>query len=295
MDMNGQVAVVTGAGSGLGREYALWLAAHGTSVVVNDVGRGENGWTADDVVAEIERTGARAVANHDPVDRAETGKALVDLALATFGRLDILVCNAGIHTVKSFEAVSLDEFRRVVDVNLWGTVYPIHAAWGHFVEQKYGRVVAIASSGGLYGFAQSVPYSATKASIWGLVRGLALDVPEGADIRVNAVSPCANTRMLEGLLPEPIATALDPRKVAPAVGWLASPACDRTGMMLIVGAGRAIRVRTAEGTPVEIEDDDFAIDWATLDDQAGQREPDDVMQSLGRIVPAEAFAAAMAG
>jgi len=205
IDFNGRVAIVTGAGGGLGRLHALALAERGARVVVNDLGgavdgSGGSATAAERVVEEIRARGGQAIASGASVTDAQAMQAMVQQALDTWGRVDVLVCNAGILRDKSFAKMDLADFRLVLDVHLMGAVHLVKAAWPHLVAQKYGRILMTTSSTGLYGnFGQS-NYGAAKLALVGLMQTLAL---EGAkhDIRVNCLAPTAATRMTEGLLP----------------------------------------------------------------------------------------------
>jgi NAD(P)-dependent dehydrogenase (short-subunit alcohol dehydrogenase family) len=214
---DGQVAIVTGAGGGLGRQHALALAARGAKVVVNDFGRAAEGQSltaAEAVVREIEAAGGTAVAHGASVTDEAGVAAMVADTLQRWGRIDILVNNAGILRDKSFAKMELADFRLVLDVHLMGAVICTHAVWPAMRAQKYGRIVMTTSSSGLYGnFGQS-NYGAAKMALVGLMQTLSL---EGAKdgIRVNCLAPTAATRMTEGLLPPAGAGALTPESVTP--------------------------------------------------------------------------------
>ena len=240
IDFTGRVAIVTGAGGGLGRLHALGLAERGAKVVVNDLGgavdgSGGSASAAQKVVDEIKAKGGEAIANGASVTDFDAVQAMVQQAIDTWGRVDILVHNAGILRDKSFGKMELADFRLVVDVHLMGGVHLCKAAWPHMVEQKYGRIVLTTSSSGLYGnFGQS-NYGAAKMALVGLMQTLSI---EGAknDIRVNCLAPTAATRMTEGLLPAEVLQALAPEAVVPAMLVLASEqAPSRT--ILCAGAG----------------------------------------------------------
>ena len=221
IDFTGRVAIVTGAGGGLGRLHALALAERGAKVVVNDLGgavdgSGGSASAAQKVVDEIKAKGGEAIANGASVTDFDAVQAMVQQAIDTWGRVDILVHNAGILRDKSFGKMELADFRLVVDVHLMGGVHLCKAAWPHMVEQKYGRIVLTTSSSGLYGnFGQS-NYGAAKMALVGLMQTLSI---EGAksDIRVNCLAPTAATRMTEGLLPPEVLEALKPEAVVPAM------------------------------------------------------------------------------
>jgi NAD(P)-dependent dehydrogenase (short-subunit alcohol dehydrogenase family) len=240
MDFEGKVAIVTGAGGGLGAQHALALAARGARVLVNDLGGARDGsggsvTAAQAVVAQIRAAGGEAIANGASVTDFTAVQGMVQQAMDAWGRVDILVNNAGILRDKSFAKMDLDDFRLVLDVHLMGAVHCTKAVWPIMVAQKYGRVVMTTSSSGLYGnFGQS-NYGAAKMALVGLMQTLSL---EGAkyDIRVNCLAPTAATRMTEGLMPEAVLQALEPRAVTPAMLVLASAdAPNRT--ILCAGAG----------------------------------------------------------
>jgi len=232
-----RVAIVTGAGGGLGREHALALAARGAKVVVNDFGRtATNGQTAAEaVVAEIQANGGSAVANLASVTDERAIRAMVADTLERWGRVDILVNNAGILRDRSFGKMTLEDFRLVVEVHLMGAAICTHAVWEVMRAQKYGRIVMTTSSSGLYGnFGQS-NYGAAKMALVGLMQTLSI---EGAKhgIRVNCLAPTAATQMTEGLWPESVLEAFRPEYVTPALLVLAAEdAPNRT--ILCAGAG----------------------------------------------------------
>jgi len=240
IDFKGRVAIVTGAGGGLGRQHALALAARGARVVVNDLGGAADGSggsasAAQAVVEEIRAAGGEAIANGASVADFAAVEAMVQQAVDAWGRVDILVNNAGILRDKSFAKMDLADFRLVVDVHLMGAVHCTKAVWGLMNAQKYGRIVMTTSSSGLYGnFGQS-NYGAAKLALVGLMQTLSI---EGAknDIRVNCLAPTAATRMTEGLMPQEVLDALRPEAVVPAMLVLAAEnAPNRT--ILCAGAG----------------------------------------------------------
>ncbi|WP_211262289.1 SDR family NAD(P)-dependent oxidoreductase [Nitriliruptor alkaliphilus] len=292
IDLAGRVAVVTGAGGGLGRSHALALAARGADVVVNDLGVARDGSeagqrAADAVVVEIEAAGGRAVANRDSVADPVGARAIVAAAVERFGRLDIVVNNAGILRDATLHKLAVDDLDAVLAVHLRGTVLVSRAALPVMREQGYGRFVHTASAAGLFGnFGQS-NYGAAKAGIAGFSRTLAL---EGAKhgITSNAIAPMAQTRMTEELL-GPLAGRLDPELVSPLVVFLCSDTCELTGETFTAGGGRYARVVTgfgagwlAEGkvTPDDIADhladireiDDLVVPASTTDEILGLAE-----------------------
>jgi NAD(P)-dependent dehydrogenase (short-subunit alcohol dehydrogenase family) len=230
-----KIAIVTGAGGGLGRCHALELARHGARVVVNDLAGRDDGAGARSVVQEICHRGGQAIAVLGDVTRMEDMQALAAQALATWGRIDILINNAGILRDRTFAKMSLEEFRQVLDVHLMGSVHATKAVWTQMQEQRYGRIVMTTSSSGLYGnFGQS-NYGAAKMALVGLMQTLALE-GDKRNIRVNCLAPSAATGMTEGLLPPEALALLTPEAVSP--GLLALVADDApTRMILLAGAG----------------------------------------------------------
>jgi NAD(P)-dependent dehydrogenase (short-subunit alcohol dehydrogenase family) len=225
-----RIALVTGAGGGLGRAHALELARHGARVVVNDLGDGVHA-----VVDEIRRAGGEALAHVGDVTRIEDMEAMATLATRTWGRVDILVNNAGILRDRTFAKMSLDDFRKVLDVHVMGSVNATKAVWPLMLEQQYGRIVMTTSSSGLYGnFGQS-NYGAAKMALVGLMQTLAL---EGAkrNVRVNCLAPSAATGMTEGVLPGDDLARLKPECVSPGIVALVGDDAP-TRMILLAGAG----------------------------------------------------------
>ncbi|GAA1942164.1 SDR family NAD(P)-dependent oxidoreductase [Nocardioides hwasunensis] len=247
--LDGRVAVVTGAGRGLGREHALLMGRRGAQVVVNDLGgsldgEGGAGTPAEQVVEEIRAAGGTAVADATDISTPEGAAAIVDLAVQTWGRIDVVVNNAGILRDKSFAKMTADEVDPVLAVHLGSTIWMSKAAWPHMVEQGFGRIVNTTSAAGLFGNFGQANYAAAKAGIVGVTKTLAI---EGArhGIQVNAIEPGARTRMTEKLLGD-LADSLDPSLVAPLALWLASAECESSGEVYNVGGGRVARVVVAE-------------------------------------------------
>ena len=281
IDFKDQVAIVTGAGGGLGRQHALALAARGAKVMVNDLGGARDGsggsaTAAEAVVAEIRAAGGEAQANSASVTDFAAVEAMVAQAVAAWGRVDILVNNAGILRDKTFAKMDLADFELVVDVHLMGAVNCSKAVWGLMNAQKYGRIVMTTSSSGLYGnFGQS-NYGAAKMGLVGLMQTLAL---EGAknNIHVNALAPTAATRMTEGLMPEAVLAALKPEAVVPAMLVLASRDAP-TRTILCAGAGtfEAARITLTQGV------------WLGTDAQTPERLAErlaEVTDPAGQMVP----------
>ena len=244
---DGRVAIVTGAGAGLGRCHALGLAARGAKVVVNDLGPGGvPSPSAANVVAEIEAAGGVALANGADVSNADQVAAMVASAEKAWGKVDILVNNAGILRDKSFAKMELDEFRKVVDVHLMGSAYCAKAVWNGMRERNYGRIVFTSSSSGIYGNFGQANYGAAKAAMIGLMNVLHL---EGAknNIRVNTLAPTARTQMTENLLPADAAALMSPESVTPGLLFLVS---ENAPSRVILGAGAgAFAVTHIQETP----------------------------------------------
>src|SRR5690606_10854913 len=212
MTLDGRVAMVTGAGGGLGRQHALYLARQGARVVVNDLGQE----AADAVAAEITAAGGEALAIAGSVTDEAAVRAMIDRTMANWGRIDILVNNAGILRDKSFAKMSLDDFRLVVDVHLMGAAICCKAVWEIMREQRYGRIVMTTSSSGLYGNFGQANYGAAKMALVGLMQTLAIE-GEKDGIRVNGLAPTAATQMTAGVLPDESLNRLDPALVSPAL------------------------------------------------------------------------------
>ncbi|BCH29771.1 3-hydroxyacyl-CoA dehydrogenase [Mesorhizobium sp. L-8-10] len=231
IDLSGRVAIVTGAGGGLGREHALLLAARGARVVVNDVAQA----AADAVAYEIRKAGGEAIGVGASVTDFDAVKAMVDATITRWNKVDILINNAGILRDKTFAKMDLADFQLVIDVHLMGSVNCTKAVWDHMRAQNYGRIVMTTSSSGLYGnFGQS-NYGAAKMALVGLMQTLAL---EGArnNIRVNCIAPTAATQMLDGLLPQAEMERLRPAQVSPGIVVLVGDDAP-TRTILCAGAG----------------------------------------------------------
>ncbi|GAA2121224.1 SDR family NAD(P)-dependent oxidoreductase [Actinomadura napierensis] len=246
---DGRAAVITGAGRGLGRAYALLLAAKGAKVVVNDPGGAMNGagtdpGPAEEVVREIEAAGGEAVASHASVATAAGGRAIVETALGHFGRIDVLVHNAGNHRPAPLTEMTPEDLDAVLDVHLRGAFHVVRAAFPLMREAGYGRVVLTSSIGGLYGNQQVANYAMAKAGAIGLSNVVAL---EGAEhgVKCNVIIPAAVTRMAGGIDTSAY-PPMEPELAAPAVGWLAHESCSITGEMLVAIAGRVARAFVGE-------------------------------------------------
>lgn len=287
-----QVAIVTGAGGGLGRAHALLLAKHGAAVVVNDFGGARDGSggstaAAEAVVAEITAAGGRAIADGGNVTSEADMAAMVARTLDAFGRVDILINNAGILRDKSFVKMEMSDFRAVLDVHLLGTAIATKAVWGVMREQGYGRVLVTSSTSGTYGNFGQANYAAAKMGVLGLMTTLHL---EGAKygIHVNAIIPTAATRMTGDMMDAEMLELLDPALVSPAAVWLVSrDAPSRTA--LLAGAGTVARLAIAESEGVCFVGQDFTPDavgaaFARIADMSGAMETPEGLRHVDRII-----------
>jgi NAD(P)-dependent dehydrogenase (short-subunit alcohol dehydrogenase family) len=278
---DGRVAIVTGAGGGLGRLHALALAARGAAVVVNDLGGAIDGSggapiAAHAVAEEIRAAGGKAIANAASVTDFAAVQAMVEAAMREWGRVDILVNNAGILRDKSFAKMELADFRLVMDVHLMGAVHCTKAVWEIMRAQNYGRIVMTTSSSGLYGNFGQANYGAAKMALVGLMQTLSI---EGAkhDIRVNCLAPTATTRMTEHLLPEAMLKLLEAGAVTPGLIALVAEGAP-TRAILCAGAGSFERahVTLTEGIHVGLSDDapeQIAAQWEAISDPEGESVP----------------------
>ena len=279
ISFEGRVAIVTGAGVGLGRSHALGLAARGAKVVVNDLGvatdgTGQSSEAARSVVAEIEAAGGEAMAHGANVTDAAQVQDMVDQAIDKWGKVDILVCNAGILRDTTFSKMPLEDFELVVKVHLMGSVIPTKALWEHFKANEYGRIVYTTSASGLYGnFGQS-NYGAAKAGVVGLMNVL---TQEGAkyNIKANILAPTAATRMTEGLLPQQVLELLKPETITPGLLTLLH---EDAPSRMILGAGGGVfaetRIYETEGVAFgddELDADALAARMDELRSAAGQQ------------------------
>ena len=241
---DGKVAIITGAGGGLGKQHALLLASRGARVVVNDLGgsvsgEGSDKGPAESAAQEIRDLGGEAVSDANSVSTPEGGEAIVQTALDAYGRVDIVINNAGILRDKTFHNMTQDLIEPVIDVHLKGAFYVTRPAWVKMREQGYGRIVNTSSGSGVLGNFGQTNYGAAKMGLVGLTRVLA---NEGAkyNIKANAIAPIARTRMTEELMGA-AAEKLDPELVSPIVGWLVHEDCPVTGEIYTVGGGRVAR------------------------------------------------------
>ena len=277
---DGKVAIVTGAGGGLGRAHALALAARGAKVVVNDLGvardgEGASASPAQAVVAEIEAAGGEAMVNGASVTDPVGVQAMVDAALARWGRIDILVNNAGVLRDKSFAKMSLEDFRFVVDVHLMGAVNCSKAVWETMRAQNYGRIVMTTSSSGLYGNFGQANYGAAKMALVGLMQTLSIEGGKN-NIRVNCLAPTAHTRMTEDLGAALPLELLDPERVTPGLLYLVSEDAP-TRCILAAGAGGFERAYVTLTQGIHAVGDDAAEQVAAGFDAISDR--------TGEIVP----------
>jgi NAD(P)-dependent dehydrogenase (short-subunit alcohol dehydrogenase family) len=287
LGFDGKVAIITGAGGGLGRSHALELAKRGALIVVNDLGGTMDGTGADasaaqKVVDEITAAGGEAVANHDSVATPEGGKAIVDTAIEAFGRVDIVINNAGILRDKSFHNMTPDLVDPVLDVHLRGAFNVTQPAYVHMKEQGYGRIVSTASGAGIFGNFGQANYGAAKMGLVGFTRVLAV---EGAknNIKANVIAPVAKSRMTEDLMGD-LVERFAPEFVSPLVAWLVHEDVPVTGEIYSVGAGHIARVflgvtpgytNTGDLTAEDVRDH-----FDTIRDEAGYFVPANLNEEL---------------
>ena len=258
ISLDGRVALITGAGRGLGRANALELARRGAAIVVNDPGVNQRGddagdrAAADEVVAEISAAGGKAVADYGSVADPKAAAAMVQRAVDAFGKLDIVVNNAGNNRRNTFPDTTLEDLRNVIDVHLIGSFLVTQAAWPILAAKRYGRIVFTTSRVGFYGKVDSVAYGAAKAGVIGLMHGVRLSA-DPLGIKVNCISPFALTR-LGDIFPKDIADYIDPVQVASAVALLCSEGYPVSGDIVIAGGGHFATARTLESGGIDIDD-----------------------------------------
>jgi NAD(P)-dependent dehydrogenase (short-subunit alcohol dehydrogenase family) len=290
-----RVAVITGAGGGLGRTYALELARRGAKVVVNDLGGKSDGTgaghsMADKVVDEIKSAGGQAVANYDSVATPEGGKGIIQTAVDTFGTVDIVINNAGILRDKTFAKMTVEEIDLVLDVHLRGAFYVTQPAFQIMKDKGYGRLVFTSSGAGIFGNFGQTNYGAAKMGLVGMMNVLAV---EGAkyNIKCNAIAPTAKTRMTEDLL-GPMAEFVAPETVTPMVVYLSSEACDITHEIFSIGGGRFARVFIGvtpgwfAGKGVAVSADDVAAKIEQIRNTDGYSIPASIGDELALIMKA---------
>jgi NAD(P)-dependent dehydrogenase (short-subunit alcohol dehydrogenase family) len=272
--LNGRVVIITGAGGGLGREYALLAADEGAQVVVNDLGGARDGSgsgqaMADTVVDEIRARGGQALANYDNIATEDGAQSLVDAAVAEFGTVDGIVNNAGILRDGAFHKMSTENWDAVLKVHLYGGYYVTRAAWPHLREKKFGRIVMATSTSGLFGNFGQANYGAAKLGLVGLINTLAI---EGAKygILANAVAPMAATRMTTDIAPPELLEKLPAAQVAPVVGYLLSEQCTDTASVYVVGGGNIQRVAQFQNKGVTFSEtptvDELTARWSEISD-----------------------------
>lgn len=291
LGFDGKVAVITGAGGGLGRQHALLLAARGALVVVNDLGgavdgSGSDAGAAQRVVDEITAAGGEAAADTNSVATVEGGRAIVQSAIDAFGRVDIVVNNAGILRDKSFHNMTPDLVNAVLGVHLSGAFNVTQPAFVKMREQGYGRIVSTSSSSGIFGNFGQANYGAAKMGLVGFMRVLAV---EGAkyNIRANAIAPLAFTRMTEDLL-GPISEKLDPKFVAPLVTYLVHESCAATGRVFSAGGGRVAEIFIGEAPGFydpELSPESVADNWDAITDREGYVVPASSSEETALYLP----------
>jgi len=295
---DGKVAVVTGAGGGLGRIYALELAKRGARVLVNDLGGARDGSgggsanPADKVVEEIKAAGGEAVACYDSVSTPEGGAAIVDRAVEAFGRIDVLINNAGILRDRTLAKMEPQEWGAVMSVHLGGAYNVSRPAFVKMREQGYGRIIVTTSAAGLYGNFGQTNYSAAKMGLVGFMNTLKLE-GEKYDIRINAVAPVATTRLTEDILPPDLQEKLKPESVAPLVLYLCSEGCEETGMIFNAGMGAFNRAAIVTGPGSVVGDgstpptpEDIAKNWNDIIRMEGATEAYNATAALGDMLKA---------
>ncbi len=286
---DGRVAVVTGGGRGLGREYALLLAARGARVVVNDngsaiLGEGEDAGPAEQVVAEIRQAGGEAAASTDSVATPEGAAAIIDKAIDAFGRIDILIHNAGNVRYGALDEISHEDFQSVIDVHLMGAFYLVRKAFPLMKQQQYGRIVLTSSIGGWYGNVSCVNYAVSKSGMIGLSNVAALEGKE-CGVNSNLIVPGAMTRMADGLDTSQY-PPLGPELVAPLVAWACHEQCQLSGESLVAIGGRMAkidRVETVGAWQPDWSIEDVATRWDEIADTSNRLEfgLDGYLQHLG--------------
>jgi NAD(P)-dependent dehydrogenase (short-subunit alcohol dehydrogenase family)/putative sterol carrier protein len=290
------VAIVTGAGAGLGRAYALELAQRGAKVVVNDLGGARDGSgqgsasPADQVVAEIKQLGGEAVANYDNVATPEGGERIVQTALETFGRVDILINNAGILRDKSFLKMEPENWKAVLDVHLNGAYHVSRPAMAVMRENGYGRIVMTTSAAGLYGNFGQTNYSAAKMALVGLMNTLKLE-GQKYNIKVNTVAPIAASRLTEDVMPPDLFEKSKPEFVAPMVVYLCSEGCRETGAIFNSGMGYFNRAAVVTGPTTKLGDPDtpptpeqIHANWQKINSLGGAKEMEDANAAIFALI-----------
>ncbi|MEQ1700349.1 MAG: SDR family oxidoreductase [Ilumatobacteraceae bacterium] len=289
---DGKVVIITGAGGGLGRQHALLLASRGALVVVNDLGgaidgSGSDKGAAEHVVDEIKAAGGEAVADTNSVATPEGGAAIVQTAVDAYGKVDVVINNAGILRDKSFHNMTPDLLNPVLDVHLKGAFYVTQPAWLIMREQGYGRIISTSSAAGVFGNFGQTNYGAAKMGLVGFTRVLAA---EGAkyNIKANAIAPLALTRMTENLMGGAFGEKLSPGLVSPLVAYLAHEDCPVNGQLFSVGGGRVAHVFIAETQGYYKEDlglEDVRDNWGTITNQNGFAVPANLPEETAMFLP----------
>lgn len=283
-----RVAIVTGAGKGLGRAYALHLAARGARVLVNNRRRSATEpASADEVVQAIRQAGGEAIANYDSVEDPQSGERIVQQALDAWGRIDVLVNNAGVDQRSSFHKVSIEQFRQIFDINFYGSLYVTHAAYPRMRAAGYGRIVVSTSNAGLHGLHGLSAYAASKAALIGFTRALAIE-GKSHNVLTNAIAPFAATPMTarQGNLPEEFMTTMRPEFVAPVVTLLVSEQTRLNGQVIMAGKGMFRRAANVESggfgyaDPARVTPEALEADIDRLIDMSGAVEFSDAMASF---------------
>ncbi|MCE2763991.1 MAG: SDR family oxidoreductase [Ilumatobacteraceae bacterium] len=288
---DGKVAIITGAGGGLGRQHALLMAKRGALIVVNDLGgsvdgTGANASAAQKVVDEIKAAGGEAVADHNSVATPEGGEAIVQTAIDTFGRVDIVINNAGILRDKAFHNMEPDLLNPVLDVHLKGAFYVTKPAFVRMREQGYGRIISTSSAAGVFGNFGQTNYGAAKMGLVGFTRVLGV---EGAkfNIKANAIAPLAMTRMTENILGG-LKDKLDPGLVSPLVAFLAHEDCPVTGQLFSVGGGRVAQVFLGETNGYynpNLTPEDVQGNWDVITDRSTYAVPNNLGDETALFLP----------
>jgi NAD(P)-dependent dehydrogenase (short-subunit alcohol dehydrogenase family) len=284
-----RVAIVTGAGKGLGRAYAIYLAARGARVLVNNRHSSEPS-SADEVVDTIRQAGGQAIASYDSVEDPCAGERIVQQALDAWGRIDILINNAGVDQRSTFHKVSVENFRQIFDINFYGSVYVTHAAYARMRAAGYGRIVVSTSVAGLYGLHGLTAYAASKAALIGFMRTLAME-GKSHNVLTNAIAPYAATPMTarQGNMPEEFMTTMRPEFVAPAVALMVSEQTSLNGQVIIAGRGVFRRAANVEGRglryaePTGATPETLARDVEQLLDMDGATEFADAMAAFQQL------------
>jgi len=289
---DGRVAVVTGAGGGLGKAYALLLASRGAKVVVNDLGtsfkgEGKSSNAADLVVQEIKEKGGEAIANYDSV---ENGESIIKTALDKWGRIDIVINNAGILRDVTFQKMGQKDWDLIYQVHLKGSYSVTKAAWNHMRDQNYGRIIMVTSAAGLYGNFGQANYSSMKSALIGLGKTLAIE-GEKRNVRVNIIAPLAGSRMTETIMPPDLVKALKPDYVAPLVAFLVHESCTENGQVFEVGAGwiSKVRLQRTQGCFIPVAHGVFSPEavrdhWEKVNDWKNATNPTSPQDSISLLM-----------